>query len=175
MPTLSSGPLQRVDQERRAVDAAVFAWAEATVTELSRERDFTHCSLFLYDAAADALRLIAQVWGAGEDTGAVIPGEWLVPLHGSVCGWVFRSASPALVADVRHHGDFRSYPGAATRSELAVPIVLDGEVVGVLNVESPRVGQFGIRDVQELNHRAAEAAEGLAGLRAEERAGSAQT
>ena len=43
-----------------------------------------HVAVFVPDADGAGLRLAAQVWGAGEDTGAVVVGEWVVPLDGSV-------------------------------------------------------------------------------------------
>ncbi|MDQ2964581.1 MAG: GAF domain-containing protein, partial [Chloroflexota bacterium] len=74
-----------------------------------------------------------------------LPGtQWLVPLIGSLCGWVFRMGRPALVGDVAGHADYLAYPGSSTRSELAAPILVGGRPIGVLNVESPRAGEFGI-------------------------------
>ena len=84
-----------------------------------------------------------------------------MPLTGSVCGWVFRMGRPALVGDVATHADFLAYPGSATRSELAAPILVAGRPIGVLNVESPRAGDFGIADLERLERRAAAAAESL--------------
>ena len=65
---------------------------------------------------------------------------------------------PALVGDVASHADYLAYPGSATRSELAAPILVAGRPIGVLNVESPRAGEFGIDDLERLERRAAEAA-----------------
>jgi GAF domain-containing protein len=145
------------------LSAESLAWGRGVVDALSRELDFVHCAVFLYDPTVDALRVVAQRWGAADEGREGATGEWLVvPLVGSVCGWVYRSGVPALVADVREHDDYRRYPGSVTRSELAVPILVAGRPVGVLNVESPSVGQFGIRDVHELEAFAARAASALA-------------
>lgn len=154
-----SRPLPSVTvAEERAV---LLDWGDGVADALARGRDFTHCSVLLHEPAADALVLVGQRWGVVRDPGEVVAGRWFVPLEGSVCGWVFRSGSPALVADVRHHVDFRPYPGSQTRSELAVPIILDGRTTGVLNVESARVGHFEIRDVEDVTRHAISAAAGL--------------
>jgi GAF domain-containing protein len=141
--------------------AALSAWAAELVARIADEQPAQHVSVFVPDANEPGLRLAAQVWGAGEDLGAVVPGDWLVPLHGSVCGRVFRTAAAALVADVAMDPDYRSFPGGRTRSSLTVPVVADGAVVAVINVEAPWVGAFSIRDYERLTEHAAHARAGF--------------
>jgi GAF domain-containing protein len=138
----------------------VVAWAAAIVEALRREGRFHSASVLVHDPAAAGLRLAAQ-WRVPEDGAGVARPSWVVPLDGSVCGWVFRTGRPALVADVTTHVDYFAYPGSATRSELAAPILVAGRPIGVINVESPRVGEFGIADLERLGRRAAAAAESL--------------
>lgn len=56
--------------------------------------------------------------------------------------WVIENGAPALVpdasADPRYHARH-----TATRSQLCVPLRLDGNVVGALNAEADAVGHFG--------------------------------
>ena len=139
---------------------SVVAWAEAIVNDLRGEDRFHSASVLVHDPAAAGLRLAAQ-WRAADDAAGVARPAWLVPLTGSVCGWVFRMGRPALVGDVTSHADYFPYPGSATRSELAAPILVGGRPIGVINVESPRVGEFGIADLERLERRAAAAAESL--------------
>jgi hypothetical protein len=136
----------------------VVAWAEAIVEALRREDRFHSASVLVHDPAAAGLRLAAHWRGSGYGPG-LARATWVVPLHGSVCGWVFRTGRPALVADVTSHADYFAYPGSATRSELAAPILVAGRPIGVINVESPRVGEFGIADLERLERRAAAAAD----------------
>lgn len=146
--------------EPRSLAPGVVAWAEAIVEALRREDRFPSASVLVHDPAAAALRLAAHQ--RGPDAGAeVARPSWVVPLDGSVCGWVFRMGRPALVGDVSSHTDYFAYPGSVTRSELAAPILVAGRPVGVINVESPRVGEFGIADLERLERRAAEAAASL--------------
>lgn len=63
------------------------------------------------------------------------------PLQRGIAGRVIQTGEPALVDDVSLDPDY--YPALAeTRSQLTVPIRREGSVVGVINVESPKVGAF---------------------------------
>ncbi len=139
--------------------AAAIRWAEQLADALSRDFQYQHCSVFLHDIEAGSLVLAAQRWGAGHDLGLVREGRWALPADGSICSRVFRTGMPALVPDVTLDPDYRSFPGARTRSELAVPLLLDGRPVGVINVESPTQGAYGIADLDQLRAYAARAVE----------------
>jgi HD-GYP domain-containing protein (c-di-GMP phosphodiesterase class II) len=66
--------------------------------------------------------------------------------HG-INGRVARSATTALVNDTRLDSDYIVRdPDTDPRSELSVPILLDGTVWGVLNIESPDSGAFSEAD-----------------------------
>ena len=43
---------------------------------ISTEQPAQDVAIFVPDAGGAGLRLAAQVWGAGEDSGAVVTGEW---------------------------------------------------------------------------------------------------
>lgn len=75
-----------------------------------------------------------------------------------VTGWVASTGKPCLVNDV--HADKRYVPvSTKIRSELAVPIEMDGHVVGVLNVDGDRVGAFTVTHQEMLMTLVKEAAE----------------
>jgi GAF domain-containing protein len=133
------------------------SWAEELINALSADHLHQHCSVFVFDPGRDGLVLAAQLWGAGMDSGKVVPGAWVVPLEGSVCGRVFRTRLPALVVDTSLDPEYRDYPGGRMRSELAVPIVAGSTVVGVLNFESPWPATFGIDDLDRVSDWAARA------------------
>jgi signal transduction histidine kinase len=64
-----------------------------------------------------------------------------ISMDGSICGRVFLTGQPMLVDDVRTVPHY--FEGVAeTRSELAVPVRIRGQVVGVLNVESRELNAF---------------------------------
>src|ERR1041385_992831 len=73
-----------------------------------------------------------------------------------ITGWVARSGKPARVADVSRD---RRYVMLRpdVRSELAVPLDVNGEVRGVLNVDSERVDAFSAEDQDLLEGLALEA------------------
>ena len=62
--------------------------------------------------------------------------------------WVARSAETALVNDVRLEPRYRSSGGSPdeTLSEMSVPLVFGGNVLGVLDVQSDQVNAFGDED-----------------------------
>ncbi len=69
-----------------------------------------------------------------------------IPFGTGVCGAAAATLEPQCVADVH------AFPGhiacdAASRSELVVPIVAGGRLVGVLDLDSPRPGRFDQEDV----------------------------
>jgi putative methionine-R-sulfoxide reductase with GAF domain len=151
-----------LDSRRAPLSSSIAAWAEAIVEELTHDYQFGYSAVFLYDRGVDALRLVGQRFVATEDPGTVPIGETVVPLE-SVTGSVYRSGSPALLTDVRAHPEYRSFPGAVPGSELAVPVVVEGRPVGVINVESPRVGGLDIADLDRLLAAAKRAAASIPG------------
>jgi GAF domain-containing protein len=69
-----------------------------------------------------------------------------------ITGWVAATGETLLVPDVRVEPRYvaKTHVEVVTRSELAVPINLRGEIIGVLNIESTEVGEFTLADVQML-------------------------
>ncbi|MCU6707296.1 GAF domain-containing protein [Paenibacillus sp. J5C_2022] len=70
-----------------------------------------------------------------------LPACVRIPYHKGVCGKAARERSTVRVADVHE------FPGhiacdAASRSELVVPILLNGELFGVLDIDSPSLNRF---------------------------------
>ena len=68
-----------------------------------------------------------------------------IPFGKGVCGAAAESRAPQLVEDVH------AFPGhiacdAASRSELVVPIVVDGALIGVLDLDSPSPARFDKED-----------------------------
>jgi signal transduction histidine kinase len=93
-----------------------------------------------------------------------------------VMGWVAAHGEPLLVTDTAP-GQAQITPDAVTpiagdhtRSELALPIQLKGETIGVLNVESERLNAFGEEDVAILQSLASQLAVALDNARLYEQA-----
>lgn len=62
-----------------------------------------------------------------------------------VCGAAYSANSVKLVDDV-HAFDGHISCDPRSRSELVIPLALDGEPIGVLDIDSPIVGRFTIED-----------------------------
>jgi len=73
-----------------------------------------------------------------------------------ITGWVARTARPARVNDVRADARYVMVD-PSVRSELAVPLEVQGEVRGVLNVDSDRLDAFSESDQELLEALAAQA------------------
>ncbi len=78
-----------------------------------------------------------------------------------VTGWVATTGMPMRISDVRREWRYVAID-PRIRSELAVPVEVGSTVIGVLNVDSHRVGHFTRTHEQALVHLAAKAARWLA-------------
>lgn len=78
-----------------------------------------------------------------------LPACVRIPLSRGVCGAAAANKETVIVPDVH------AYPGhiacdAASQSEIVVPIVKDGELVGVLDIDSPIKDRFSEQDAEGL-------------------------
>jgi GAF domain-containing protein len=70
-----------------------------------------------------------------------LPACVRIPLHKGVCGAAASTRQTQRIEDVD------AFPGhiacdSASRSELVVPLVRDGELVGVFDIDSPVLARF---------------------------------
>jgi len=118
------------------------------VVNLTREAfNYRYVSILLVDPASGELALKA---GAGYEVKAVKVFRLRQGEEG-ICGWVAASGEPLLVGDVSQEP--RYYPVEAladTRSELAVPIQVKGQVIGVLDVQGAELEAFDKDDLFTL-------------------------
>ena len=83
----------------------------------------------------------AAAYGPKNPEGRTIKAPLEIPIGKGIVGRVARSAEPALVPDVSIDPDY--IPDDVSRlSELTVPIVVDGEVLGVIDSEHSVAGFF---------------------------------
>ena len=78
-----------------------------------------------------------------------------IPVGRGVCGTAVAAGETQVVPDVH------AFPGhiacdVESRSEVVVPLHRNGEIVGVLDVDSPLTDRFRPEDVQYLERMAAE-------------------
>lgn len=74
-----------------------------------------------------------------------------------ITGWVIRTGKPALVLDVAEDERYIAMREGVV-SELAVPLVVDGEIRGVLNLDSDQPAAFSNEDLNLLEELAEQAA-----------------
>lgn len=72
-----------------------------------------------------------------------------IALGAGICGTAAATRETQRVADVH------AFPGhivcdAASRSEIVVPLVIDDEIVGVLDIDSPSLDRFDTEDQQGI-------------------------
>jgi PAS domain S-box-containing protein len=106
---------------------------------------YHHVGLFTLDRDQQELVMRAK---AGDFTDLYPPGHRLKVGQGMV-GWVGQSCESLLVNDVNDEPRYVNlYPDVVpTRSELSVPVCVGGDVVGVLDIQSPESNAFDENDV----------------------------
>ena len=92
-----------------------------------------------------------------------------LPLDGTKKGITVKAAikrRPVLVSDVAKNKDYvRGNPRAPrARSELAVPVIAEKQILGVLNVESKEINAFDEKDIMLLQVLASHAATAISNL-----------
>ncbi|PTM59919.1 GAF domain-containing protein [Desmospora activa] len=78
-----------------------------------------------------------------------LPACIRIPVGKGVCGTAVQERATQLVPDVL------KFPGhiacdATTRSEIVIPLIVDGDIIGVLDIDSPEPERFNEEDRQYL-------------------------
>jgi GAF domain-containing protein len=73
-----------------------------------------------------------------------------VPMDSGITGWVASHREPLRIDDVTKDSRYIAI-SERVRSELAIPLIYRNEVVGVLNIESTRIGAFDEEDEEMLS------------------------
>ncbi len=109
------------------------------VVTLIKERfGYYHAQIFRYDPAQDAVVLVN---GYGEIGQQMLAAGHKLPLGRGVVGTAAATGRSMLVTDFTRDPDWRPNPYLpATQGELAVPIKLRDEVLGILDIQSDRAG-----------------------------------
>jgi signal transduction histidine kinase len=68
--------------------------------------------------------------------------------EGGVTGWVAATGKPLIVPDVSREPRYIPVEDCRTRSELTVPIMASGRVIGILDVESDHLDEFDETDLE---------------------------
>lgn len=103
---------------------------EAILLALRHVVNYDAAAIYLVNSHNNQLELVNEVGhpDAPQEAFEIQIGKGIV-------GWVAKTGEPVIVPDVRADSRYVT-ARSATRSELAVPLVLEGRVIGVFNVES---------------------------------------
>ena len=107
------------------------SFLQSVINEASELTNSELASILEYDPTADELRFLTVQWF---DRDVLRPVG--VPLDGSAAGWVFRKRQPLIIQDAkvdqRHFKVVDRVTKHNTNSLIAVPLMVRGEVIGVL-------------------------------------------
>ena len=107
------------------------SFLQTIISEASEMTDSELASILEYDDGAKELRFLAMQWF---DRDLLRPMG--VPLDGSAAGWVYLKGQPLIIQDTkvdqRHFKTVDRVTKHTTHSLAAVPLIVGGEVVGVL-------------------------------------------
>jgi HD-GYP domain-containing protein (c-di-GMP phosphodiesterase class II)/putative methionine-R-sulfoxide reductase with GAF domain len=124
---------------------------ESILEMASDALQFDRCAIVMPDKADEGVLVVRAAKGYEDVIGKKIP------LGRGISGTVFETGKPELVADVTL--DPRYISGVrGGRSEMAAPMIVEREVIGVLDAESPEVGFFDHEDLEVFESFAAVAA-----------------
>ncbi len=140
--------LNEIGRETNAtlqVDEVLRRAAELT----KRLIDYQIFSILLHDPAAGVFRHHVTV-----KFGQRVQEKSVVPEHEGIVGAAAKLRRPIVVSDVALDPRYRML-NPETRSELAVPMINKGRVIGVMDLESPQLNYFTPDHVQVLSILAA--------------------
>jgi len=141
------------------------------VVDLTKERfNLYHSHIYLLDEKSENLVLAS---GAGEPGRQMMAKGLSIPLNReqSLVARAAREGKGVTVNDVTQAADFLPNPLLPdTRSELAVPMIVGGNVIGVFDVQSDVIGRFGETDINIQTTLAAQVSTSIQNVRSFEQA-----
>ncbi|PKN93532.1 MAG: hypothetical protein CVU44_09275 [Chloroflexi bacterium HGW-Chloroflexi-6] len=145
----------------------------ATVVHLTQRRfGLYHAHVFTYNENSKMLEIVACGYKEGDEHEGT-HGTTTIPLdqEQSLVARAARNRAPVVVNDVHSSPDWLPNPLLPdTKSELAVPLVIGDEILGVLDVQSDRLNAFSDEDVSIQSTLAAQVATALQNARSFARA-----
>ena len=130
---------ERIDQLERLLEVVrglttapdLESFLQTIINEATELTNSELSSILEYDESAEELRFLAMHWFQRDVLRPVG-----VPLEGSAAGWVYRQGQPLIIqdtkADQRHFKVVDRVTKHETHSLVAVPLMVRGEVLGVL-------------------------------------------
>ncbi len=129
----TSNSNERLSQVMRSLDNAheLEPFLQNVISAASELTCSEAASILEFDEQANMLRFIAAPWSDWEQLRGI-----QIPVDKSAAGWVFRELKPLHIpdvrADARHFSEVDLALAFETRSLLAVPLIVGGKPLGVL-------------------------------------------
>lgn len=117
---------------------------ESLVQVTCRGFGYEYGAIFLVDDRTEDMEAKATYGYSAQIRGTRIPAG------NGVVGWVQRTGEAVVVPDVREDARYVGF-SEMIASEIAVPLITKGKVIGVFKVESTRLHAFGPRDLKILS------------------------
>jgi ligand-binding sensor domain-containing protein/nitrate/nitrite-specific signal transduction histidine kinase len=117
---------------------------------------YDHVGLALIEGDEAVYRVSAGKWR--DDPNFVFAPVRLKVGTEGITGWVAGCGEPLLAPDVSQEPRYVRMQGSQTRSELAVPLTLAGQVIGVLDAQSEHLNAFDESDLAVMQSLANQAA-----------------
>ena len=119
----------------------------AVVERTAKAFSLYHVSVFLYDEYQHVLHMKQGVGTAGD--AMVAMGKQFKLVERGLVPLAAKTQQPTLSNDVSENTDHFVNPLLPeTRSELAIPMIYRGTLVGVLDIQSEQVNRFGDEDIR---------------------------
>ncbi|MCB8979752.1 MAG: GAF domain-containing protein [Ardenticatenaceae bacterium] len=135
--------LNQIAQETAvALDIDIFL--EDVTNLVGQELYSTVFGFILYDEKSHELRAHYSFQGVPQ-----VKKDIIIPLENSIIGHVVLTGQPYYAPNVHEDPHYFS-SGMKISSEMAVPLKVNYEVIGVINVESPELDAFSERDLDFL-------------------------
>jgi PAS domain S-box-containing protein len=117
------------------------------VEKLAAHYEWDHVSVSIVCRTENVFKILAET-----SIEARIPGKQDQPLTAGVMGHVYRTKMPVNIPNVAEHELCKTFvrAWAGTQSELCVPIMWDGEVQWILDVEDDRTDAFSKDEEQDV-------------------------
>jgi PAS domain S-box-containing protein len=117
---------------------------QRVVTQVKEQFGYYHTQILRYDAAQDAVVLVT---GYGETGAKMLAAGHRLPMGAGLIGTAAASGQTVLRPALENDPDWHSNPLLPnTKGEIAVPIKLGDNILGVLDVQSDVIGALGADD-----------------------------
>lgn len=120
---------------------------DSAAEAIRKNFNYFDVTIFLVDRHENKLVLVAHSGNYVD----FLPHGYKQSMSEGITGWVAKHGQKVLANDVSEDPRYVAYEYHSTRSELAVPILVDDEIVGVLNVEDTKLHAFDDTDAIVLD------------------------